>query len=133
MTLSVTADVEQLERTPVEGLVASLNQPGGNLMGVNFFTTELVANSMQLLRQGGPSASRIGVLVNPTDTEDYADNWMTVSKTLSSAANQNPCISEAFLVRKWLYPLTKLRIKRIDKDVICQQTLNNGAAMLIVG
>ena len=74
LRLSVTADVEQLERTPVEGLVTSLNQPGGNLRGVNFFTTELVANSIQLLRQGGPSASRIGVLVNPTDTEDYADN-----------------------------------------------------------
>jgi putative tryptophan/tyrosine transport system substrate-binding protein len=54
-----------------EGLVASLNQPGGNLTGVNFFTAELVAKRMQLLRKVVPSASRIAVLVNPTDTEVY--------------------------------------------------------------
>jgi len=54
-----------------EGLVASLNQPGGNLTGVNFFTTELVAKRMQLLRKVVPSASRIALLVNPTDTEGY--------------------------------------------------------------
>jgi putative ABC transport system substrate-binding protein len=54
-----------------EGLVASLNQPGGNLTGVNFFTAELVAKRMQLLRKVVPSASRIAVLVNPTDAEGY--------------------------------------------------------------
>jgi len=54
-----------------EGLVASLNQPGGNLTGVNFFTVELVAKRMQLLRKVVPSASRIALLVNPTDTEGY--------------------------------------------------------------
>ena len=54
-----------------EGLVASLNQPGGNLTGVNFFTAELVAKRMQLLRKVVPSASRIALLVNPTDAEGY--------------------------------------------------------------
>ena len=54
-----------------EGLVASLNQPGGNLTGVNFFAAELVAKRMQLLRKVVPSSSRIAVLVNPTDTEVY--------------------------------------------------------------
>src|SRR5262245_52013445 len=54
-----------------EGLVASLNQPGGNLTGVNFFTAELVAKRMRLLRKVVPSASRIALLVNPTDPEGY--------------------------------------------------------------
>jgi ABC-type uncharacterized transport system substrate-binding protein len=54
-----------------QGLVASLNQPGGNLTGVNFFTAELVAKRMQLLRKVVPSASRIALLVNPTDPEGY--------------------------------------------------------------
>jgi len=54
-----------------EGLVASLNQPGGNLTDVNFFSVELVAKRMQLLRKVVPSASRIALLVNPTDNEGY--------------------------------------------------------------
>ena len=55
------------------GLVASLNRPGGNATGVNFFTVELVAKRMQLLREVVPAAKRIAVLVNPTDPEGYQD------------------------------------------------------------
>jgi putative tryptophan/tyrosine transport system substrate-binding protein len=54
-----------------EGLVASLNRPGGNATGVNFFTAELVAKRMQLLREVVPTANRIALLVNPTDAENY--------------------------------------------------------------
>jgi putative ABC transport system substrate-binding protein len=55
-----------------QGLVASFNRPGGNLTGVNFFTAELVAKRMQLLRELVPAAKRVAVLVNPTDPEGYA-------------------------------------------------------------
>jgi putative ABC transport system substrate-binding protein len=54
-----------------EGLVASLNRPGGNLTGVNFFTGELVAKRMQLLLEVAPTANRIALLVNPADPENY--------------------------------------------------------------
>jgi putative ABC transport system substrate-binding protein len=54
-----------------EGLVASLSRPGGNLTGVNFFTVELVAKRLQLLRDLQLSAKRVAVLVNPTDPEGY--------------------------------------------------------------
>ena len=54
-----------------EGLVASLNRPGGNVTGVNFLVAEIVAKSMQLLREVGPSARRVALFVNPTDTENY--------------------------------------------------------------
>jgi putative ABC transport system substrate-binding protein len=49
------------------GLVHSLNRPGGNATGVNFFTNELTAKRMQLLRELVPAAKRMALLTNPTD------------------------------------------------------------------
>jgi putative tryptophan/tyrosine transport system substrate-binding protein len=54
-----------------QGIVASLNRPGGNATGVNFFTLEVVSKRMQFLREMVPTATRITVLVNPTDPEGY--------------------------------------------------------------
>src|SRR5262249_33702337 len=51
------------------GLVASLSRPGGNATGINFFSAEVTAKRLGLLRDLLPRATRIGVLVNPTDAE----------------------------------------------------------------
>ena len=46
------------------GLVASIARPGGNLTGINFFSGEVGAKRLDLLRELVPSATRIAVLVN---------------------------------------------------------------------
>jgi putative ABC transport system substrate-binding protein len=52
-----------------DGLVASLNRPGGNVTGVSFLTIELGAKRLDLLRQLVPKAATIAMLVYP-DTPD---------------------------------------------------------------
>jgi putative ABC transport system substrate-binding protein len=47
------------------GLVASLNRPGGNITGVNTFGAELGAKGLGLLQELAPTATVIGLLVNP--------------------------------------------------------------------
>jgi ABC-type uncharacterized transport system substrate-binding protein len=61
------------------GLVASLARPGGNLTGINFIGAELVAKRLELLRELVPGASRVAVLVNPT-------NATTTESTLRDVA-----------------------------------------------
>jgi putative ABC transport system substrate-binding protein len=48
-----------------DGLVASLNRPGGNVTGISFITAELGAKQLGLLRELLPGAARIAVLVDP--------------------------------------------------------------------
>jgi putative ABC transport system substrate-binding protein len=64
------------------GLVPSLARPGGNLSGINFFNTELVAKQLDLLHQLVPRAVRIAVFVNPAN----APNAEAVEKDAQPAA-----------------------------------------------
>jgi putative ABC transport system substrate-binding protein len=52
---------------PVEvGLVASLSRPGGNLTGTTTLSAEVTPKLLELLHDLVPTASIIGLLVNPT-------------------------------------------------------------------
>jgi putative ABC transport system substrate-binding protein len=46
-------------------LVDSLARPGGNVTGLTYFAAELAGKRLQLLKDGIPGLSRVGLLVNP--------------------------------------------------------------------
>src|SRR5499433_3735474 len=50
-----------------DGLVTSLNRPGGNATGVALYTSDLLPKRLELLEKLLPRAARIAVLVNPSD------------------------------------------------------------------
>jgi putative ABC transport system substrate-binding protein len=52
-----------------DGLVTSLNRPGGNVTGVSFFSAVLGSKRLELLRQVAPRATIIAMLVNPSTPE----------------------------------------------------------------
>ena len=56
-----------------DGLVASLNRPGGNVTGVVFFTSVLGAKRLDLLRQLVPQATLFAILVNPGSPDTEAE------------------------------------------------------------
>ena len=60
------------------GLVASLARPGGNMTGINFFNAELSAKRLELLRELVPSATRLAVLINPTNVRNTEANLRDV-------------------------------------------------------
>jgi ABC-type uncharacterized transport system substrate-binding protein len=51
------------------GLVASLNNPGGNLTGTTALTLEVGTKWLQLLQETVPTATAFAVLVNPTSPD----------------------------------------------------------------
>src|SRR6516165_2709845 len=66
-----------------DGLVASLNKPGGNATGTAGLTSELDPKRLELLHELKPSAAVIGVLVNPNRPGLYDQ-----SRELQAAADR---------------------------------------------
>jgi ABC-type uncharacterized transport system substrate-binding protein len=63
------------------GLVASLNRLGGNLTGITSLNLEIGPKRLELLHEVVPTATTIGLLVNPTNP-----NAETLSRNLEAAA-----------------------------------------------
>jgi len=55
------------------GVVTSLNQPGGNVTGVSFFTVPLGSKRLELLRDFVPKATTVAVIVNPETVVSRTD------------------------------------------------------------
>jgi ABC-type uncharacterized transport system substrate-binding protein len=67
------------------GLVTNLAKPDGNLTGINFLATEVVAKRLELLRELLPKAIRIDVLAdaaNAETTESMLKGLETAARTM---------------------------------------------------
>jgi len=67
------------------GLIASLNRPGGNFTGVSFFTNQMEAKRLGLLRELAPKVDLIAVLLNPNNP--FFDNQLSDVEEASRALN----------------------------------------------
>ena len=100
-----------------DGLIKSLNHPGGNLTGVNQFTSELIAKRLELLRELVPQVAAIGVLTNPNNP-----NAEPELKDLQAAATALGCIMH-------IASATSDR----EIEAAFQQIIAHGAVALLVG
>jgi putative ABC transport system substrate-binding protein len=104
-----------------EGLVASLNRPGGNVTGINFFTVELVAKRTELLRELVPAAKRLAVLVNPTDREGY----QTLRDAQAAAGGQQIVAIEVASGRDIDAAFTRMAREQVDALFVAPGTFFN--------
>jgi putative tryptophan/tyrosine transport system substrate-binding protein len=56
-----------------EGVVSSLNRPGGNVTGVSFFDNQLTTKRLSLLHDAVPTAKSVAFLVNPNNPNAEPD------------------------------------------------------------
>jgi putative ABC transport system substrate-binding protein len=73
------------------GLVASLNRPGGNLTGVNLFSSILSGKRIELLTEIAPRARRIALVMNP-------DNFTAKAEQREGIDGARTLNREAFIV-----------------------------------
>jgi putative ABC transport system substrate-binding protein len=76
-----------------EGLVASLNHPGGNATGITIFGATIVSKRMALLRELSPNAKLLGVLVNPKNPTAKIE--IAAAKVAADSLGQQIFIVEA--------------------------------------
>jgi putative ABC transport system substrate-binding protein len=103
------------------GLVASLNRPGGNATGVNYFITELTAKRLGVLRELLPAAVRVGALVNPNAT--IAEGFTKDVTAAASGIGIQMVIAHARDSREIEAAFATLTHNKIDALMVAPDTL----------
>jgi putative tryptophan/tyrosine transport system substrate-binding protein len=95
-----------------EGLVASLNRPGGNATGFSDFGNQMMAKRLELLHQAVPRATAMGFFVNPVNPNADPDtkDAQTAAFALGLALRVLPAAAE----RDFAQAFATIARERID-------------------
>ena len=72
------------------GLAVSLARPGKNFTGVTFFTDEMAAKRIELLKEVAPNAKRVAVIFNPQHFDDEVTFARRGAESLGIALTTHP-------------------------------------------
>jgi putative ABC transport system substrate-binding protein len=109
---------------PVQiGLVASLNRPGGNVTGVTLLSVEVGPKLLELLHAAVPSATIIGLLVNPTNP-NAESQWKSTQAAALKRGLQIDVLN-ASAERDFDPAFAKLRELRAGGLIIAQDVVFN--------
>jgi putative ABC transport system substrate-binding protein len=80
------------------GLVASLNNPGGNATGMSFFGALLEPKKLELMHELAPKASAIAILVNPNNPN--TESIVKIVKEAADALGRSLVVATASMDRE---------------------------------
>jgi putative ABC transport system substrate-binding protein len=101
------------------GLVASLNRPGGNITGVSFLNTALASKRLELLHELVPTASTIGLLVDPTNPNNESETSYMLAA--ASAMGRKLVVVKASTEREVDAAFASLVQQRADALIVAAQ------------
>lgn len=116
---------------PVQnGLVASLNRPGGNLTGVTMFGSNLSAKRFQLLHELVPKARAFAVLINPQNPShaQSRDFWPTFKATLGISVE----VVSASAEKEFEPAIASLAEKQVDGLYVVPDTLFGNKLVAVI-
>jgi len=113
-----------------DGLVASLNRPGGNVTGVSFLTGEIAGKRLGLSQEFLPSASRFALLVNPNNP--VSDLSVKEIQSAASAQGRQVEVLTASTSRDIEDVFARVSQKRIDVLIISPDALFSARRIQLV-
>jgi putative tryptophan/tyrosine transport system substrate-binding protein len=108
-----------------DGLVASLNRPGGNVTGVSFLSASLSPKRIELLRELVPGAKTIAILLNPERAD--AEAIQREMREAASALGISPVFLSARAESEFDAAFASLVQQRADALLIGPDRLFSGA------
>lgn len=114
------------------GLVASLNQPGGNLTGITNLNVEVGPKRLELLRELLPAATKVALLFNPT-SPSITDAFLRTLQPGARAIGLQLHVMDAVSDRDFDLVFEKLVQLHVDALVISPDVFFNTRSEQLAG